>query len=117
MSNTGNCSALLRRLDKGVNDITTSLELEEIMDRNDFDSAGVEPFWDRANEDFYTVLMDKTEDDALRRIKISEPGNGKEACQRLYRWYSGVSGMGIMERRRQCKTPLHPNGRSIPPSR
>ena len=52
--------------------------------------------------------MDKTEDDALRRVKISEPGSGVEAYQRLYKWYSGVSGMGLMERARAVQNPTPP---------
>ena len=40
----------------------------------------------RLNEDLFAVLMDKTESEAYFRVKSVEPGNGIEACVKLFKW-------------------------------
>ena len=71
------------------------------------------PAWDkvdvdRLSEDMYSVLVDKTENEAWLRVKSVISGNGLEAFVKLYKWFTGTSGQGLSERARAIMAPTPP---------
>ena len=60
---------------------------------------------DRAAEDIYYVLVERTEGDAARRVNSGEPGEGMQAYQRLYPWFAGTTGLALTEKTRALMHP------------
>jgi len=54
--------------------------------------CGSEAIMKDINEDLYYILIDKTTKTSKLKIDGVEPGNGFEAFQALYLWFSGTSG-------------------------
>ena len=61
---------------------------------------------DRASEDLYYVLVEKTEGDAALRVNSGEPGKGLAAYMRVYLWFAGTTGLALTEKTRML---MHPN--------
>ncbi len=62
----------------------------------------------KLNEDMYTVLMDKTEGEAWTSVKAVVSGSGLEAYMKLYKWFTGTTGLGITEKARRVMSPTPP---------
>ena len=45
----------------------------------------------------YTVLIDKAEGDVYEKIKMVEDEDGGKAYGILYKWFTDVSGLGLLE--------------------
>ena len=79
---------------------------EAFLDKHDkdwFEGHGVN--LDEFNEDLFVVLIDKTEGEALTRVRAVDPGNGVEAYGRVYKWYLSTTSMAIKERFRKLLSP------------
>ena len=67
---------------------------------------------DKFNEDLYVVLIDKTEGEALTRVRAAAHGKGISAYMNLYKWFTGTTGMAVAERMRRIMTPVTPKHES-----
>ena len=77
-------------------------ELKDAYDKND----DVVADWDKMSEYLYAIMVDKTDGEALRRVRRTKvEGNGVEAYCRFHIWMTEISIMGIMERQ---KAPMEP---------
>jgi hypothetical protein len=56
----------------------------------------------------YCVLVDKTEGEAMIRVKSVEEGQGLLAYQRMYKWFSGTTGLALTERTKMVMSPVQP---------
>ena len=64
--------------------------------------------FDKFNEDLYYILTEKTEGDAAARVRSVEPGQGFEAYQRVYIWFSSTCGMALNKRMDSLMVPASP---------
>ena len=60
---------------------------------------------DRAAEDIYYVLVERTEGEAAFRVNSTETGEGTEAYQKIYSWFAGTTGLALSERTRMLMHP------------
>ena len=72
---------------------------------NNFDKTMT---FDKFNEDLYYILTEKTEGDAAARVRAVEPGQGFEAYQRVYIWFSSTCGMALNKRMDGLMVPASP---------
>ena len=61
------------------------------------------------NNDLHYILVEKTDDEANRRVQEADSGDGFSAYQRLYLWFSGVSGQALNARARKVMSPHAPS--------
>ena len=64
--------------------------------------------WEQLEEMLYFILMDKTEGEAFQKVRAIHAGRGIEAYQKIYKWYSATTGMGLMERTKIVMNPTAP---------
>ena len=62
----------------------------------------------KLEEDMYYVLTAKCKGEAGLRVASVEPGEGIKAYQKVYLWFSGVSGMALTARSRMVMQPEVP---------
>ncbi len=61
------------------------------------------------NNDLHYILVEKTEDETSRRVQEVDSGDRMSAYQRLYLWFSSVSGQALNDRARKVMSPNSPN--------
>ena len=60
------------------------------------------------SNELYEVLIDKTEGDAIARVKAGTKGNGLDAYRRVHRWYTMTTELGLTELRTRVMHPKPP---------
>jgi len=60
------------------------------------------------SNELYEVLIDKTEGDAMARVKAGPKGNGLDAYRRVHRWYTMTTELGLTELRTRVMHPKPP---------
>ena len=62
----------------------------------------------RINEDLYVILLDKSESEALTRVRACPVGEGMQAYRAVHKWFMGVSGQAISDKIRKLMAPTTP---------
>ena len=60
------------------------------------------------NEDLYVIMLDKSESEALTRVRACPVGEGLQAYRDVYKWFMGVSGQAISDKIRKLMAPTTP---------
>ena len=60
------------------------------------------------DEDFYTLLIDRTEGEAALRMRGCNPGKGCRAHMIIYKWFVGASGQTVTGRMKRLMSPAIP---------
>ena len=59
-------------------------------------------------EDLYILLVEKTEGEAMSRLRGCQIGNGIQTYMVLYKWFMGASGQAIADRVKRLMSPTPP---------
>ena len=72
------------------------------------DAAKAEAQMKSVNEDLYVIMLDKSESEALTRVRACPVGEGLQAYRAVYKWFMGVSGQAISDKIRKLMAPTTP---------
>ena len=61
--------------------------------------------WKAMSMDVYKVIIDKAEGEAYDKIKMLEAEEGGKAYAVMYKWFTDVSGLDVLE---QARRHMHP---------
>ena len=93
----------MRSLNRKLDVDRRILSNPEIQELDGADAMGS---MEKAEENLYFVLVEKTEGDAALRVHSGEPGEGFSAYMRIYLWFAGTTGLALTEKTRML---MHPN--------
>ena len=103
------CSVVFDELSAHV-DKESSADFDDEHDEMWFEERDLNR--DKFEEDLYVVLIDKTEGEALTRVRAAAHGKGISAYMNLYKWFTGTTGMAVTECMRKIMTPITPKHES-----
>ena len=78
------------------------------QDCKDMESQG--NTYKNISEDLYILLVDKTEGEAMVRLRGCPHGDGVSAYMAIYKWFTGASEQATAERIRKMMSPSTPKG-------
>ena len=93
------CRGMFRSMAEYVDqDMTGDFEtlFKNTQDCRDMESQG--STYGNISEDLYILLVDKTEGEAMVRLRGCSHGDGVSAYMAIYKWFMGASGQAITER-------------------
>ena len=94
------------RYEELMKNLITKIDLDKDLTTVIDQEVSEEPQqWDELSKDLYKVLIDKAEGEAYDKIKMVQPGDGMKAYGVLYRWFTEVSGLGLVEQSRRLMHP------------
>ena len=94
-------------LDDITRKLDTGLRIEEAV--NEVTDLEESEMVDKANSDIYAVILEKADGDmAYKKVQSVARGEGLKGYVVLYKWFTEVSGMGLMEQARRLMHPEAP---------
>ena len=85
-----------------VREVDLGKDLAVVLEQG---SSTAPQLWQELTKDVYKILIDKADGEAYDKIKMVPSGDGMRAYGVLYRWFTDVSGLGLVEQSRRLMHP------------
>lgn len=83
-------------------------KIEDLISEAEYKKQGFTTPHDSINDDLYSVLMEKTEDKVLRKMRLVEEGDGILGFAKIHHWITQATALKIQDKQAALMKPEGP---------
>jgi len=82
--------------------------IEDLVSEKEYKKQGFMTPYDQINDDLYSVLMEKTEDKVLRKLRLVDEGDGILGFAKIHHWITQATALKIQDKQAALMKPEAP---------